>query len=146
MRSLKRSFRFCFFLLVCISIFPEILLAGYLIVTEQHHEILLVLLIGMLSLLVAWLGGELLIIPRVNALIKLSKRLSSGELTARSSQTDHFGLFGELFQAFDQVAGSLEEQTLELHQHGDKFAGLVEMAGEFAAQQDLSVLLQAIVE
>ncbi len=110
-RSLKRSFRFCLFALVCISIFPGMLLAFYLAVTKQRHEIWGVVLIGVSSLVTAWLGGELVIIPRVNALIKLSKRLSSGETSARSNQADQFSLFGELFQAFDQMAASLEEQA-----------------------------------
>jgi response regulator RpfG family c-di-GMP phosphodiesterase len=146
MRYLKYNFRFHFFVLVALSILPGILLALYLVITQHNDQIWGFLLIAISSFIIAWLGGDLLILRRVNLLIALSKRLSSGELTARSNQTDHFGLFGELFQAFDQVAGSLEEKTLELHQRADEFAGLVEMAGELTTQQDLSALLQEIVE
>lgn len=145
-KQVRNSLRFRLFLLVLLAILPGILLAIYSVITEQHDEGPVVLVIGIISVLVVWLGGEFLIVKRVNKLITLSKRLSSGDLTARSSQTDHFGLLGELAQAIDQMASSLEEQTVQLQQRANQMSVLSEMANSFAIQQDLSTLLELFVE
>jgi len=146
MKNLKGNLRFRLFLLVFLAFFPGFLLTIYSIITRQPHEIITVLLIAALSLIAAWLGGNVLIVRRVNALIVLAKRLSAGDLTARSGLADHFSLLGELDQAFDQMASSLEERSWQLHQRADEFAALVEMMSELAFQQDLTTLLQVIVE
>lgn len=145
-KQVKNSLRFRLFLLILLSILPGILLAIYSVITEQHYEDLVVLVIGINSVLVAWLGGEFLIVKRVNKLIKLSKQLSSGDLTARASQSDHFGPFGELAQALDQIAVSLEEQKKQLQKHADRAALWNEMANEISVQEDLSTLLELVVK
>jgi len=146
MRYLRGSFRFRLLLLVFLSIFPGILLTIYSVITKQRHVILEVPLVAIASLIAAWFGGNVLILRRVNALVELSKRLSSGDLAARSGPIDRFGFLGELAQAIDQMAGSLERQTAQLQQHADQVAALSEIAGEFAIFQDLPTLLQRVVE
>jgi response regulator RpfG family c-di-GMP phosphodiesterase/nitrate/nitrite-specific signal transduction histidine kinase len=146
MRYLRKSLRFRLFLLVFLAIAPGFLLTIYSIITRQHQEILTVLLIAVISLIAAWFGGNALIVRSVNALILLAKRLSTGDLTARSGAADHFSSLSELYLAFDQMAGALEERALQLHRRADEFTALVEIMSELATQQDLSALLQVIAE
>jgi putative nucleotidyltransferase with HDIG domain len=145
-RQIKNSLRFRLFLLVFFSVVPGIFLAIYSVITKQHYEDLEILIIGIAFVLVTWLGGDLLIVKRVNKLVELSKRLSSGDLTARSGQTDHFGPLGELTQALDQIAASLEEQTKELQKRANEAALWNEMANEISVQEDLSTLLELVVD
>jgi HD-GYP domain-containing protein (c-di-GMP phosphodiesterase class II) len=146
MKHIRSSLRFRLFLLIFLAIIPGILLAIYSIITRQQYEILTVLLIATLSFSVAWLGGNVLIMRQVNALKVVAKRLSAGDLAARLDLVDHFGLLGDLAQALYQITGSLEEGNLQLRQRAEEFAILVEMMSEQAIQQDLTVLLQMIVE
>ncbi|HVP22110.1 MAG TPA: GAF domain-containing protein, partial [Anaerolineaceae bacterium] len=114
-------------------------------ITKQHYEALLVLLIGISTFVAFWFGVNVLIIRRVKKLIELSKRLSSGDLTARSDLKDYSYLLGGLAQAFNQMAASLEIQTVQLQQRTEEFAALNEMANELATLQDLSIILERIV-
>lgn len=84
MMLLKRSLRFRLFVLICLLIFPEILLVSYMVVTKQDHEIWVFLVCGMSSFIIAWLGGELLLIRRVSALMKLSKNAIKNAQETRS--------------------------------------------------------------
>ena len=126
MQSLIHSFRFRLFLLISLAILPGIVLALCLAITQQRNEIWGVLLIGIASLVLAWLGGDLIMFPRISILIALSKRLASGELGARSSLDDDFGLLGEFAQTLNQLAASLEERTLQLQHNAEEFAALFE--------------------
>ena len=146
MRNLWSSLRFRHLLVVFLAIFPGFLLMIHSIMNRQNPEIFMVLLTGAISLLLAWLGGNVLINRRVKALLALAKRLSAGDLTARSGFSDYFSLLGELAQAFDQMADSLEERDRQLHQHADEFTTFVELMNELALQQDPSALLQVIAE
>ena len=146
MSNLKRSFRFRFFLLISLAILPGVVLAFYLVSTAQNNEFWEILLIGFCSFITAWLVGEFLILRRVDALVAWSKRLSSGELTARLGLSDHFDWLDECAQALRQLALSLEERTLQLQQNTDEFAVLVKMTGELTSQQNLSDLLPVVVE
>jgi putative nucleotidyltransferase with HDIG domain len=145
-RQIKNSLRFRLFLLVFFSAVPGIFLAIYSVITKQYYKDLEILIIGIAFVLVPWLGGDLLIVKRVNELVKLSKRLSSGNLTARSSQADHFGPLGELAQALDQIAASLEEKMKQLQKYADRAALWTEMANEISVQEDLSTLLELVVD
>ncbi len=116
MRHLRGSLRFRLILLVFLAILPGILLTIYSEVVKQHYDGLVILTIGVSSLLVAWFGADFLVLRRVKALINLTKLIAGGDFTARTRLKDQFGLLGELSQAFDQMAGSLEQRTLQLKQ------------------------------
>lgn len=145
-RMIKGNLRFRLFLLIFLSIFPGALLLIRSIITQQHQEVLAVFLIAISSIITFWLGGDILILSSVKSLTELSKRLSSGDLTARASQTDYSGLFGEIAQTLDRIATSLEEKTEKLKSHNDKSEAFSEIVNEFAVQHDLSKLLQLIVD
>lgn len=71
-------------------------------------------LIGVLAFVAAWVGGDLFILRQVNALVDATKRLSSGDLRARTGLPHGRGELGELARAFDEMAVSLEQRTVEL--------------------------------
>jgi len=145
-RTMRESLRFRLFLLIFLTIFPGTLLMIYSIITKQQHEALAVFMIGVSSVIAVWFGGDVLILRSVKSLIDLSKRLSSDDLTARSSQTDSLGLFGELAQTLDHIATSLEEKTEELKWRNDMAEAFSEIVNEFGVHHDISALLQLIVD
>ncbi len=145
-QTIRRSLRFRLFLLIFLSIFPGLLLMIYSIITRQHQEVLAVFLIAISSIIALWFAGDILILRNISSLIEFSKRISSGDLTARSSQTDYAGLFGELAQTLDRTVTSLEEKTEKLRWHDDVSETCSEIVNEFAVQHDISTLLQLIVD
>lgn len=145
-RMIKGSLRFRLFLLICLSILPGTLLMIYSIITQQHREVLAVFIIAISSIIAVWFGGDILILSSISSLIELSKRLSSGDLAARASQTDSSGLLGELAQSLDGIAASLEEKTEKLKWLNDKGEAFSEIVNELAVQHDISTLLQLILD
>jgi signal transduction histidine kinase len=61
-----------------------------------------------LALAAAWIGGQLFIVRRVRALVEATRRLSAGNLGARTGLSHASGEFGQLAHAFDRMAESLE--------------------------------------
>ena len=145
-QMIRRSIRFRLFLLIFLAIFPATVLLIYSIITKQHHEVLAVVLIAISVGIVILLSGNILNLKSASSLIELSKRLSSGDRTARSHPIDSLGLFGELAQSLDRIAASLEEKTAKLQWHNDKGIAFDEIVNEFAVQHDIFTLLQRIVD
>jgi len=142
----KRNLQFLFFLLMLIPTSPGILLTIYLIVSKQHYEALAVFLSGFSLVIAVWYVGDVLVLRSAKSLIELSKRYSSGDLVARPSEIDSFGLFGELTRSLDRIATSLEEKTDKLQWHNDKGEAFDDIVNEFAVQHDISTILQLIVD
>lgn len=71
-------------------------------------------LISVLAFLAAWVGGDLFILRQVHALVSATKRLSAGDLSARTGLPQGKGELGTLARAFDEMAVSLEQRTVEL--------------------------------
>jgi putative nucleotidyltransferase with HDIG domain len=134
------------FVLIFISTFPGILLLIHSIITQQHQDVLAVFLIAISSIIAVWFGGDILILNSVSSVIELSKRLSSGDLAARLSQTYSSGLFGELTRSLDRLATLLGEKTEKLQWQNDKSEAFSEIVNEFAVQHDITTLLQLIVD
>ena len=75
-------------------------------------------LVAVLTLALAWTGSNVFVLRQVNKLIGATKRISSGELSARAGVAYDQGEFGQLAQSFDVMASSLErrhQQTKALH-------------------------------
>ncbi len=76
-------------------------------------------LIGLMALFVlaaVWFGGDRLILRPVNALVDATRRLSSGDLGARSGIPYRRGELGQLSHAFDEMAETLQRQEDERKQ------------------------------
>ena len=121
-----------------------------------------------LAIMVAWVGGDLLVRRNITGLLSASKCLAIGDLTARTGPPYPGGELGQLSRAFDDMAISLEmraaeadhaEEALEqrvreltaLNQFFQKHAGdYVELAGKHrelleklnANPQDLNAILK----
>jgi PAS domain S-box-containing protein len=67
--------------------------------------------VAILALLAAWLGGDWFFLRQVKALIHASRRISAGDLSARTGSRYGRDELSQLTQAFDEMADSLEELT-----------------------------------
>jgi phosphoserine phosphatase RsbU/P len=67
-------------------------------------------LVGVLTLAAAWLGSDLFVLRQVRALVRATRRLSAGDLSARTGLPDRSGELGHLALAFDEMAESLQQQ------------------------------------
>lgn len=145
-RMRRGSLRFRLFVLIFLSILPGTILLIHSSITQQHREVLAIFIIVISSIITFWFGGDFLISRSVKSLTELSKRLSSGDLTARASQADSSGLFGETAQTLDRIVTLLEENTEKQKYQNDKSEAFCESVNEFAIQNDISKLLQLIVD
>lgn len=84
--------------------------------------------VALLALVAAWIGGDLLLVRRLNALVSVTKRLGTGDLSTRTEMTHGRGELSQLAVAFDHMASSLEQRESERKQ----------------AQEQLSKLFQAV--
>ncbi len=66
-----------------------------------------------LALLAAWVGGDLLLVRRVKALVRASRRLADGDLKARTGLPYGLSELSELSRAFDRMADSLQKRDEE---------------------------------
>jgi signal transduction histidine kinase len=69
--------------------------------------------IGVLALTAAWIGGEVFIVRPVQALVRATKRLSTGDLSTRTGLPRGPGELHQLAAAFDEMAASLEKHELQ---------------------------------
>ncbi len=65
-------------------------------------------IVSALALVAAWVGGRLFIVRRVRALLEATRRLSAGDLGARTGLPHGSGELGQLARAFDRMAESLQ--------------------------------------
>jgi PAS domain S-box-containing protein len=68
-------------------------------------------LAALLAAGIAWVGGGLLVTRPLDALVKASRRLASGDFSARSGLKRGGGEMGRLARAFDEMAEALEQLT-----------------------------------
>jgi PAS domain S-box-containing protein len=70
-------------------------------------------LVTILALAAAWVGGDLFIVRRVDALASAAKRLSAGDLKVRTGLRYGYGELSQLARVFDHMAESLERRIAE---------------------------------
>ena len=70
-------------------------------------------LVGGLALAAAWIGGDVFILRRVQALVRAAQRLSVGDLTTRTGLPHGPGELGQLATAFDDMVESLEKHQTQ---------------------------------
>ena len=68
----------------------------------------------LLAVIAAWTGGDLFILRQVRGLVSATKKISRGDLAARSGVDYGPGELGQLAHGFDEMAGTLERQVLDL--------------------------------
>ncbi|HET9000525.1 MAG TPA: HD domain-containing phosphohydrolase [bacterium] len=96
---------------------------------RQFARTLLALgLVGLLTLMVAWLGGSRYILRPVNAVVAAARRLAAGDLSARTGMHTERGELGLLMHTFDEMADTLERQTAQLREAEARYRALVEQS------------------
>ncbi|MCC7448635.1 MAG: response regulator [Anaerolineae bacterium] len=98
--------------------------------------------VGLLSLLVAWYGVNRFFVQPVQLLLNTTKRLTSGDLRARVNLRSFRSSneLTELSQAFNEMAGSLEQRQRELALSN------TELAAEIAERKRIEADLQTALE
>jgi signal transduction histidine kinase len=71
-------------------------------------------IVAALALAAAWTGGDFFVLRQVRGLVEAAKRLSKGELAARSGVDPGPGELGQLARSFDDMAASLQRHVGEL--------------------------------
>ena len=71
-------------------------------------------LVAALALGAAWSGGDFFILRHMRALVSAARRMSAGDLTARSGVNHNPGEVGQLARSFDEMAAALEQRVQEL--------------------------------
>lgn len=73
-------------------------------------------LVALLSLVAAWFGGNSFILQPVAKFLEVTRRLTGGDLTARTGPLYQAGELGQLAQTFDHMADSIQERDEKLKQ------------------------------
>ena len=78
-------------------------------------------LVGALALGATWIAGKLLILRRVDSIVRATQRLGAGDLSARTGLQSRAGAdeLSQLARAFDDMAAALEERTAERQRAAD---------------------------
>lgn len=86
--------------------------------------------VAVMALFAAWIGGDWFFLRQVTALIRASRRISAGDLSARTGSPRGRDELSQLTAAFDDMADSLEEltgrQELILSSAGEGISGVDE--------------------
>ena len=103
-------------------------------------------LVGLLTLVAAWVGADLFMLRRVNALVRATRRLSEGDLRARTGLPYGRGELSQLARVFDDMAAGLEaaeqrraedaelrRQNFELEQQNLSIKEANRLKGEFVS-------------
>jgi PAS domain S-box-containing protein len=73
-----------------------------------------VALVALMGLAAAWWGGDLVLLRRLQALVRTAQRLGAGDLSARTGVAHRGGELGQLAQTFDEMAGALQARDAEI--------------------------------
>jgi len=73
-------------------------------------------IVCMLAFMAAWFGADLFVLRRVNDLVSTTKRLTAGDLRARTEIPYGKGELSKLACTFDEMAGSMERLVTERKQ------------------------------
>jgi signal transduction histidine kinase len=107
-------------------------------------------LVTVLALAAAWFGSDLFILRQVNMLVNATKRLSAGDLSARTGLLYGNGELGQLARAFDEMAESLElaHQMLEqrVAARTRELSALYDVTAVASASLDLQTVLESSLD
>jgi PAS domain S-box-containing protein len=108
------------------SLIPQPSAMGYVLVgipkaqvQEASDRVLLRSVMGLsavtlLSLAIAWLGGDYLVRRRITSLLSATRRMAQGDLSARTAIPYGKSELSELARGFDEMAQKLEHQQRDL--------------------------------
>lgn len=91
---------------------------------QARYEVGKILLAGILSFLVIWLGGELLVVRPIESLARGAARLGSGDLTTRIPTDALAPELTRLGESFNAMAVQLREREEELRRANERLSDL----------------------
>lgn len=81
-----------------------------------------------LALLVAWFVGNEFVVQHLQPILSATRRLATGDLSARTGLRYDNGEVGQLARTFDGMAEFLQQRQTELHEAEARYRTLVEQA------------------
>jgi diguanylate cyclase (GGDEF)-like protein len=81
------------------------------------NNLVAILVLATLVLLAAAWGSEVFVLRQIRALLRATRRLGAGDLSARAAAADGRGEIRELAGSFNEMAGILEERAREASDH-----------------------------
>ncbi len=103
-------------------------------------------IVGVLALMAAWFGADLFVLRWVNDLVSTTKRLSAGDLSARTKLRYGKGELSELARTFDTMAASMEQLITERKQAEQRLTSLHEINIAMTSSLDLHAVLNVLME
>jgi signal transduction histidine kinase len=111
------------------------------------------LIVAIVSLAVAWWGGDRWLVRPVNALVCATEKLRAGDLSARSGLPHGENEVGRLALSFDRLATNLEEREIEvsraqhrIRQNLERMHALHEIESAINSTLDLRAMLRLLLE
>jgi two-component system, LuxR family, sensor kinase FixL len=83
-------------------------------------------LVTLIALGVAWYSGSVFILSKVNAILKATRRITAGDLSARAGVGPGEGELNQLAQGFDHMAQTIQLREIQIRQAETRFRTLVE--------------------
>jgi PAS domain S-box-containing protein len=102
-------------------------------------------LASLLAFIIAWVGGNLFLLRRIDALLNMAKRMEAGELSARTGIRYGPGELSKLAQAFDVMAESLEKQIAERKQAEEEIALLAAIGRMIGSTLEIDKVYDRVV-
>jgi putative nucleotidyltransferase with HDIG domain len=103
-------------------------------------------LVGLLTLALTWVGGSIYILRPTNAVVTAAKRLAAGDLSARTGMPAVRGELGQLMRTFDEMAGALEQEASQLQRQLKRLGALRTIDTAITASPDLPMTLHILLE
>ncbi|MBI2985607.1 MAG: GAF domain-containing protein [Deltaproteobacteria bacterium] len=133
-----------------IGIPKEIVFSGYM--RTLYRDITLMAITAILALAAVWVAGNRLVKRPVDDMIRATKRMAAGDLSARTGLVHGEGELNQLARSFDQMADSLEQNITEIkraeertHRHLTELTSLREIDQAMTSTLDLHTVLDLLL-
>jgi putative nucleotidyltransferase with HDIG domain len=116
-----------------------------------YRDLALLFLVTILAFCLAWLYSDIFITRRVRAILRATRCLAAGDLSARTDQPYGISELSELARAFDEMAATLQQRAAEqknaveaLRQQAEEFAAITQVSRQVTSVSDLDQVLSVI--